>query len=109
MKALIIIALAAVSFGASAAHIESTALTCQEIRSAIQRNGFQVVQTDGQPAGNKAAYATISYSSSDCTGDSRPDTAWVRSSSGKLCPAGYVCVKHDFYGTATNLNYQSWL
>ena len=107
MKALVLIALAAVSFGASAA-IESTELSCQEIRSAVARNGFQTIQTDGQPAGNKAAYATA-WANASCSGDDNAVTLWVRSSSGKLCPAGEVCARNDFHGTATNLNYRDWL
>ena len=111
MKAIIVLALATLSFGASAA-IESTELSCQEIRSEIRRNGWQIVQTEGQPAGNKAAYATI-YSdfggSISCVSDSNAGTVWVRSNSGKLCPAGQACLDKDFHGTATNLNYRSWL
>lgn len=111
MKAFAVLALAFLSFGASAA-IESTELTCQEIRTAIRRAGSQIVQTEGQPAGNKAAYATI-YSdftgTISCSGDSNPATAWVRSSNGKLCPAGQVCVRDGFFGLPTNLNYRDWL
>lgn len=105
MKTILALALALSSVSAMAA-IESTDLTCQEIRSAVSRNGWQIIQTNGQPSGNKAAYAKV-YA--DFSGLDNPVTVWVKSSSGKACPAGYVDANRDFHGTATNLNYRSWL
>lgn len=96
MKAVIIVAIALASFGASAklsSIQETTTIKCQDLIKRVKRNGFLYLTVNGKPQKPhlKAYYADGSW----CNGSDDSVQAWFPTADAKNCPAAFACVADD--------------
>lgn len=94
MKAIVIALAAMASVGASAATFETTTNTCEGLRQAIKRNGWQYLTINGQP---KMPHYNVYYADDSwCSSGQNGVTAWVPTADAKNCPVGIVCVDKNY-------------
>lgn len=89
MKTVIAIAIALSSLTASAA-IDASSASCQGLRAAVARNGFQNVTTGGKTYTVTDLYAN-GGKNEFCAQWENSVTLWAPTADAKACPVGLVC------------------